>query len=114
MDDYDCVSIHQANKMIVDNVAKRIKAPPEKVLWSLDRYGNTRGASTAMNICDYAEYAGVRSETKRILNLAFGIGLNIVVADFEMDMGCVLPVIKTTEVFDDGITNYSYFADDEE
>lgn len=114
MEDYDCVSIHQANKMIVDNVAKRIKAPPEKVLWSLDRYGNTRGASTAMNICDYAERADVHSGSRRILNLAFGIGLSVVLADFEMDMGRVLPAVRTAEVFDDGITNYSYFADGEE
>lgn len=114
MEDYDCVSIHQANKMIVDNVAKRIKAPAEKVLWSLDRYGNTRGASTALNLCDYAEREGVHSGRKRVLNLAFGIGLSIVLADFSMEMDRVLPIVKTTEVFDDGITNYSYFSEDGE
>lgn len=114
MDGYDCVSIHQANRMIVDNVAKRIKAPAEKVLWSLDRYGNTRGASTAINLCDYVQRENIHSGTRRVFSLAFGIGLNIAVADFEMDLGRVLPICKTTEVFDDGITNYSYFSDDEE
>ena len=34
-EDYDLISIHQANKMIVNNVAKRIKAPEEKVQISL-------------------------------------------------------------------------------
>lgn len=112
IDDYDLVSIHQANKMIVDNVAKRIKAPKEKVLWTLDRYGNTRGASTALNICDYVEQNNIHTGTKRILNLAFGIGLNIALADFELDVSGVLPIIKTTKVYDDGIDNFTHFMDD--
>ena len=112
IDDYDLVSIHQANKMIVDNVAKRIKAPKEKVLWTLDRYGNTRGASTALNICDYVEQNNIHTGTKRILNLAFGIGMNIALADFELDVSGVLPIIKTTKVYDDGIDNFTHFMDD--
>ena len=31
------------------------------------------------------------------------------VADFELDMARCLPIIKTTETFDDGIDYYSYF-----
>lgn len=108
-DSYDLISIHQANKMIVENVAKRIKAPMEKVPITFDRFGNTRGASTAINICDFAERTGTYSGNKRILNLAFGIGLNVALADFDLDMSRVLPVIKTTEVFDDGITNFTEF-----
>ena len=107
--DFDLISIHQANKLIVDNVAKRIKAPMEKVQISLDRYGNTRGASTALNICDYAEQNQIYSGRKNILNVSFGVGLNIVVASIEMDMGRCLPIIKSKESFDDGITNYTYF-----
>lgn len=112
IDDYDLISLHQANKMIVDNVAKRIKAPKEKLLWSLDRYGNTRGASAALNICDYAERENVHSGTRRILNLSYGIGLNIALADIELDMDGVLPIIKTSDVFDDGIDNFTYFTED--
>lgn len=114
IENYDLISIHQANKMIVDNVAKRIKAQKEKVLWTLDRYGNTRGASTALNLNDYAERENVHSGTRRVLNLAFGIGLNIAVADIELDMGGVLPIIKTSEVFDDGIDSFTYFTEEQE
>lgn len=109
-EDFDLISIHQANKMIVDHVAKRIKAPREKVLWTLDRYGNTRGSSTALNICDYAQRQGPQ-ESKNILNLAFGVGLNIALASFELDMSRVLPILKTSEVFQDGINNFTYFSD---
>lgn len=108
-EDFDLVSIHQANKLIVDNVAKRIKAPADKVHFSLDRYGNTRGSSTAINILDYAQTNRICSGTKKILNVAFGVGLNIAIAAFEMDMSRCLPIIKTRDVFDDGITNYTYF-----
>lgn len=108
-DDFDLISIHQANKMIVDNVVKRIKAPADRVINSLGRYGNTRGASTAINICDYAMRESVNSGTKKIFNLAFGIGLNVAVADFELDFSRCLPIIKTTESFDDGIDLYTYF-----
>lgn len=111
--DYDLISIHQANKMIVENVAKRIKAPAEKVLWSLDRYGNTSGASTAMNICDYAGRENVYQGTRRVFNLAFGVGLSVSIADFELDMSAVLPVVKTAEAFDDGIDS-SVFSKNEE
>ncbi len=110
MDDYDLISIHQANKMIVDNVAKRVQAPAEKVLWSLNRYGNTRGSSTAMNICDYVQRENLHKGMKRILNLAFGVGLNVALAGFELDLSVVLPVVKTSAVFDDGIDSFSYFT----
>jgi len=109
VEDFDLISIHQANKMIVDNVAKRIKAPKEKVILTLDRYGNTRGASTVINICDYAERENMNSGIKKIFNLAFGIGLNVAIADFEMDMSGCLPIMRTSEVFDDEIDNYTYF-----
>lgn len=110
IDDYDLVSLHQANRMIVDNVAKRIKAPSEKLISSLEWYGNTRGSSTAVNICDYAMRENVFSGTKRILNVAFGIGLNVAVADFELDMSRCLPILKTKEAFEDEIDYYTYFS----
>jgi len=114
IDGYDLISIHQANKMIVNDVAKRINAAPEKLLWTLDRYGNTRGASTALNICDYAERENVHAGTRRILNLAFGVGLSVGLADFELDMSRVLPITRTTEVFDDGIDSFTYFTEGKE
>ena len=109
INDFDLISLHQANKMIIDNVAKRIKAPKEKLMNSIERFGNTRGASTAVNICDYAEKNNIYSGYKRMLILAFGIGLNVTVASFYMDMSVCLPIIKTKEVFDDGINSDTYF-----
>ena len=109
IEDYDLISIHQANKLIVDNVVKRLKANKAKVAISLDRYGNTRGASTAINICDYVTRNGIHSGSIEIMNLAFGIGLNVAVAGFELELSRCLPIVRTKETFDDGIDNYSYF-----
>lgn len=36
---------HQANKRILDGVARKLKVPPEKVVITLDRHGNTSAAS---------------------------------------------------------------------
>ena len=109
MDDFDLISIHQANKMIIDNVAKRIKAPKEKLMNSIARFGNTRGASTAVNICDYAEENNIVEGNREIFILGFGVGLNVTVASINLDMSVCLPIIKTTDVYDDGIDSETYF-----
>ncbi|MEO1282313.1 MAG: beta-ketoacyl-ACP synthase III [Pseudomonadota bacterium] len=36
---------HQANKRILDGVAKKLKVPPEKVVMTLEHHGNTSAAS---------------------------------------------------------------------
>ncbi|MDR3991103.1 MAG: hypothetical protein Q3X26_05980, partial [Phascolarctobacterium sp.] len=72
-------------------------------------FGNTRGASTAVNICDYAENNNIYEGDKKILALAFGIGLNVTVASFTIVMSVCLPIIKTSEVYDDGIDSETYF-----
>lgn len=109
MDAFDLISIHQANKMIIDNVVKRIKAPKEKVMNSISRFGNTRGASTAVNICDYADNNNLHEGYKKILVVSFGIGLNVTVASFALDMSVCLPIMKTKDVYDDGIDSDTYF-----
>lgn len=36
---------HQANKRILDGIAKKLSVPPEKIVVTLDRHGNTSAAS---------------------------------------------------------------------
>lgn len=43
--DIDHFLIHQANKMIVDRVVKKLKLPVEKVPYNLEEYGNLGGTS---------------------------------------------------------------------
>ncbi len=43
--DIDWFVPHQANKRILDGTAKKVGIPPEKVVVTLDRHGNTSAAS---------------------------------------------------------------------
>lgn len=109
VDEADIVSIHQANKITVETIAKRMNISLDRVPLSLDRYGNTRGASTAINICDYVTTNGISNGIDRVLNISFGVGLNIALAIFDMDMSYCLPIVRTREVFNDEITPYTFF-----
>ncbi len=106
-EDFDLAAIHQANRMIVDNIAKRIKFPKEKVHISLDRFANVSGASVPLGICDYFEQHPDCGK-KRVLGLGFGVGMSIGVCSCYIDSATVLPVIKSDETYDDGISCQEY------
>jgi 3-oxoacyl-[acyl-carrier-protein] synthase-3 len=44
-DEVDLYVPHQANKRILDGIAKRLSIPPEKVVFTLAKHGNTSAAS---------------------------------------------------------------------
>ena len=100
-DNFDYYILHQANLMIVNQIAKKLKLPSEKVPISLNEYGNTNGASVPVGIVDLCE----RMEEKKRLNLitsGFGIGLSWGVVSFEIDSEDVLPMIVTDDYFAEG------------
>ena len=73
-DNVDYFLIHQANKLIVDRIVKKLKLPIEKVPYDLQEFGNLGGASIPMlmtwNLADELQ--------KRPLTLlcsSFGLGL---------------------------------------
>ena len=100
-DDFDYFVLHQANLMIINQIAKKLKLPAEKVLISLTEYGNTDGASVPVGIVDLCE----KLEEPKKLNLitsGFGIGLSWGIVSFEIDSGDVLPMIVTDDYFTEG------------
>ena len=74
IEDVDYFLIHQANKLIVDRIVKKLKLPLEKVPYDLQEFGNLGGASIPMlmsyNLCDELQH---RSLT--LLCSSFGLGL---------------------------------------
>lgn len=74
VENVDKVVLHQANKMIIDAIAKRLKLPSEKVPLSLKNYGNTTSASIPLTIVSSCaeEYKGGMVKS---LACAFGTGL---------------------------------------
>ena len=99
--DYDVIVLHQANYYILRQVIKRIKAAPEQVPISLDRFGNTGGISIPLTLCDVY---GSKSDagTVHALMSGFGIGLSWGVTAAHLDTSRIFPIIKTKSYYADG------------
>lgn len=72
--DIDFFLIHQANKLIVDRIVKKLKLDESKVPYNLQEFGNLGGASIPMLMTtNIAEELGTRPLT--LLCSSFGLGL---------------------------------------
>jgi 3-oxoacyl-[acyl-carrier-protein] synthase III len=65
---------HQANKRIIDAMAKHYGIPLERFFVNLERYGNTSGASVGIALSELLEQKKIDKGEKVIL-AAFGAGL---------------------------------------
>ena len=75
---------HQANQFILDKLAAKLGIPNDRVVISMERYGNTSSASIPLALC--AQPSKVASaERKRSLMVGFGTGfsLSAALADLE-------------------------------
>lgn len=91
VDDVDKLVLHQANKMIIGAIAKRLKIPIEKVPMSLKNYGNTTSASIPLTIV--SECAETYKNNKnKTLACGFGTGLSWGAVYFETD-NLVIPEV---------------------
>lgn len=75
MDDIDWVVFHQANKLISSTIEKKLKISPEKVLHSIESFGNTSSASIPLTIAWNAD-KGIPSKSFTWLLCGFGVGLS--------------------------------------
>jgi 3-oxoacyl-[acyl-carrier-protein] synthase-3 len=75
INDIDIFLFHQANKFIIDHIAKKIGIPLDKVPYSLDKFGNTSSVSIPLNIV--SELYNIMYNNKiTILMTGFGVGLS--------------------------------------
>ncbi|MBN9246818.1 beta-ketoacyl-ACP synthase III [Hyphomicrobium sp.] len=72
-DEIDLFIPHQANKRILDGIAKKLGVAPEKIVMTLDRHGNTSAASIPLALNDAFEAHRVK-EGSLILMEAMGGG----------------------------------------
>lgn len=70
----DNLVLHQANKLIIDNIAKRLKMPFDKVLLGLRNYGNTTSASIPMAMVS-ERAKELSNKSQKNLVCGFGTGL---------------------------------------
>lgn len=69
---------------------------------SLDRYGNTSGASAIVTLCDkYGE--SDEDKTLKVLTCGFGIGLSWGVASFKIDSNDIIPIMTDGSFFEEGV-----------
>jgi len=73
MDQVNWVLLHQANKMIIEHLARRIGAKPSNTPVNIQRYGNTSGVSIPLLMADDLGHALV-SASQRLLLAGYGVG----------------------------------------
>lgn len=101
-DSYDCFAFHQANLYILKQIAKKTKIPFEKLPITLDRYGNTSGASAIVSLCDkYGNSA--ENISVKVMACGFGIGISLGATSFEIKVDDILPVFEDVAVYEEGL-----------
>ncbi|MCA9624859.1 MAG: hypothetical protein KC731_37805, partial [Myxococcales bacterium] len=75
MDDVDLVVFHQASKLALDFLNKKLEVPEAKRYSNVDRVGNTVSASVPLALHDAAK-EGVLKPGMRVLVIAFGVGMS--------------------------------------
>lgn len=75
LEDIDKLLIHQANQMMIDKIAKKLKVDKTKTPSSLKNYGNTTSASIPLTICSecHDEYSSGKVNS---VACGFGVGLS--------------------------------------
>jgi len=72
--DVDYFLIHQANKLIVDRIVKKLKLDPDKVPYNLEEFGNLGGASIPTLMVTRIQEA-LKVKSTSLLMSSFGLGL---------------------------------------
>lgn len=83
LEEIDCFILHQANKRIVDSVAKRLRVDIEKFPVNMMEYGNTSSASIPILI-DELKKAGKLKKDRKYVMAGFGAGLSWGAAIFQI------------------------------
>lgn len=103
--DYDCFAFHQANLYILKQIAKKTKIPFERMPITLDRYGNTSGASAILSLCDVY---GDSNDSKviKVMACGFGIGISLGATSFDINTDDILPIMEDDEIYTEGLITY--------
>ena len=85
-DNVDYIVLHQAQKFMIDHVAAKCGFRKDQILYSLQKYGNTAGASIPLAICESRDRI---KKNSHMLVCGFGIGLSWGITDFYIDADAV-------------------------
>ncbi len=74
LSEIDYFIFHQANRYLIENIAKKLKISSKKIIYSLDNYGNTNSASIPLTLNKHRLL--FKKGKKKILICGFGVGLS--------------------------------------
>jgi 3-oxoacyl-[acyl-carrier-protein] synthase-3 len=95
LDNIDFVVFHQANKMINEAICRTLKLEEEKVLYSIEKYGNTAIASIPVTIVEHKEQ--LKSNDNQLLLTGFGVGFSVGTCLLNLPKNCFLYTISYDE-----------------
>ena len=73
IDDIDLFVFHQASKLVLDSIIRRLNLPQEKVFMNLEHVGNTVSASIPIALKDASE-SGKLKQGDKVMLIGFGVG----------------------------------------
>lgn len=94
-EDVDLFAVHQANKLIVDRIAKGVKANPAKMPVSIQHTGNCGLVSIPLVLCN--EFPGVHPELKKVVACGFGSGLIASAGALDISKTKILKTVESKE-----------------
>lgn len=104
VENYDVFAFHQANLLILKQIAKKLKIPESKLPLSIFDYGNTSGASPLITLCnEFGE--NTEKHDLKVLFCAFGVGLSYGCFSISINTDDILPIIKDNSFFAEGVFN---------
>ncbi len=93
LSDYDYYLFHQANKLINETIAKKLKLDKSKLPYSIHQYGNTSSASIPLTIVSQLQTA-VSQQNLSVLLAGFGVGLSWGSVTLSLNQIVCLPVLE--------------------
>lgn len=112
LNDFDKIVLHQANVFILKHIANELGVSEEQIAISMDRYGNTNGASIPVTIVDMVEQDKDLPDKMDLLLSGFGIGLSWGVMSAKIEKSAVLPFIYSDNYYKEG-KNIPYLKNEE-
>jgi 3-oxoacyl-[acyl-carrier-protein] synthase-3 len=73
IEDVDAFVFHQANRFMLQHLAKKMKLPQDRVVVALENFGNTSSASIPLAIT-HSLATRLKTESLRLMLVGFGVG----------------------------------------
>jgi 3-oxoacyl-[acyl-carrier-protein] synthase-3 len=92
VEDVDAYVLHQANRMMLEHIAKKCRIPLDRLPLSLDQFGNTSSASIPLALV-HSLGERLQAETCRLVLSGFGVGFSWGAVAMTAGPAVIVPVV---------------------